>query len=143
MEMTYVLGREPEEHERLREQAGFWEAASARLLDRIGLGPGDRCLDAGCGPGATMRLMAERVGRFGEVVGVDLDGELGAQVADHPQCRFVQGDVRDAPGGPYDLVFARLLLLHADDPAALLAQLWAQVAPGGHLVVQDYDMLTA
>src|SRR5262245_361133 len=111
---TYVLGREPEEHERLREQARFFEAATARLLDKVGLGAGDRCLDAGCGPGETMRLMAERVGPTGEVVGVDLDRELGEDAvarllyAGYERCRFVHADVRDAPDGPFDLVFARL-----------------------------------
>jgi SAM-dependent methyltransferase len=149
MEMTYVLGREPDEPERLRVQAGFWEDASARLLDRIALAPGARCLDAGCGPGETMRLMAERVGPDGEVVGVDLDGALGTsamaalRAAGHRRCRFVEADVNDAPAGPFDLVYARLLLIHVEDPAATLAHLWKRVAPGGHLVVQDHDLLTA
>jgi SAM-dependent methyltransferase len=149
MDTTYVLGREPEEHDRLREQARFFEAASARLFDRVGLGPGARCLDAGCGPGETMRLMAERAGPSGEVIGVDLDRELGERAiarlvyAGFDRCRFVHADVTDAPAGPYDLVFARLLLLHADDPAATLAHLWTRVAPGGHLVVQDYDLMCA
>ena len=58
----YALGRTPEEYERLRAQARVWEAATGRLLDRVGLAPGARCLDAGCGPGETMRLMAQRVG---------------------------------------------------------------------------------
>ena len=47
----YVLGRTPAEYERLRAQARVWEAATGRLLDRVELGPGARCLDAGCGPG--------------------------------------------------------------------------------------------
>jgi SAM-dependent methyltransferase len=46
------------------------------------------------------------------------------------------------PGAPFDLVFARLLLLHVDDPVAVLRRLWDAVAPGGHLVVQDHDSRT-
>jgi len=147
----YVLGRSDAEYERLRSQAQMWEAETVRLLDRAGLTPGARCLDVGCGPGEVMRLMAECVGPEGEVLGVDVDGELGAQALamlsgnGHRNCRFAAFDVeRDPrePGGRFDLVCARLLLIHTRDPAAVLARLWEWVAPGGWLVVQDYDLLS-
>ena len=130
----------------------MWEPETARLLDRAGISPRQRCLDAGCGPGEVMRLMAERVGPDGEVVGVDVDDPLGRQAeamleaAGHPQCRFELHEVGAAdplPGAPFDLVFARLVLIHVDDPRAVLRRLWDSVAPGGALVVQDYDLLSA
>src|SRR5205814_68472 len=74
----YTLGHSPQEYERLRAQARVWEAATGRLLDQVGLAPGARCLDAGCGPGETMRLMAQRTGPAGHVLGVDSDSALGA-----------------------------------------------------------------
>ena len=147
----YALGRTPAEYERLRAQARLWEAATGRLLDQIELALGARCLDAGCGPGETMRLMAQRVGPNGHVCGIDVDEVLGAQAlaglhaAGHHQCIFAAADVEHAervPGGPFDLVFARLLLFHLADPVATLRRLWAWVAPGGHLVVQDFDLRT-
>jgi ubiquinone/menaquinone biosynthesis C-methylase UbiE len=143
----YALGHTPQEYERLRGQARVWEDATGRLLDRVGLAPQARCLDAGCGPGETMRLMAHRVGPAGEVIGIDVDAGLGALTeamlhnAGHSQCRFQSYDLTtDAPvpGEPYDLVFARLLLFHLPHRAAVLARLWDAVAPGGSLVVQDY-----
>jgi len=147
----YVLGRTPAEYERLRAQARIWEAATGRLLDQVELGPGARCLDAGCGPGETMRLLAQRVGPSGHVTGIDVDAPLGAQAlsmlraAGHHQCVFEPADVeRPTPiaGAPFDLVYARLLLFHVSDPVAVLRRLWAWVAPGGHLIVQDYDLRT-
>ncbi|WP_328460881.1 methyltransferase domain-containing protein [Actinoplanes sp. NBC_00393] len=146
----YVLGRTDAEYERLRAQARVWEQATATLLDRVGLAAGARCLDVGCGPGETMRLMAERAGPGGTVVGMDIDAAVGASAvamlhaAGHRQCTFVAGDATrdDPPAGGYDLVFARLLLLHLTEPVAALRRMWQWVAPGGHLVVQDYDMRT-
>ena len=147
----YALGRTPEEYERLRRQARVWEEATGRLLDQVGLAPGASCLDAGCGPGETMRLMALRVGPEGRVAGIDVDASLGAaalqdlQAAGHRQCTFTGHDVTAAeplPGGPYDLVFARLLLFHLPQRLDVLRRLWDAVAPGGHLVVQEYDLRT-
>lgn len=72
-----------------------------------------------------MRLMAERVGPTGRVVGIDLDGKLGSEALSvleskgHRQCSFVKGGVESLEqiaSGPFDLVFARLLLMHLDDP---------------------------
>jgi SAM-dependent methyltransferase len=145
---TYILGKTAAEHERLRAQAAIWQPATAALLDRAGIRPGARCLDVGCGPGETMRLMAERAGPAGAVVGVDVDAELGAAAvgalhgAGHRQCSFVPGDVErdDFSLGGFDVVFARLLLLHLADPVAALRRMWGWTAPGGVLVVQDYDL---
>ncbi|MEV6347633.1 methyltransferase domain-containing protein [Actinoplanes sp. NPDC051851] len=148
MTTRYGLRRTPEEYERLRAQARAWEDATARLLDRVGLSEGMSCLDAGCGPGETMRLMAERVGPAGRVLGLDADGALGEQAqemlrdAGHGQCSVTAYEIggETLPGGTYDLVFARLLLFHLPERTEVLARLWEAVAPGGTLLVQDYDL---
>lgn len=146
---TYALGHTPEEYERLRMQARVWEAPTGRLLDQIGLRPGASCLDAGCGPGETMRAMAERVGPTGRVLGIDADASLGALAlamlrnAGHRQCTFSAQDLtagQPITGAPFDLVYARLLLFHLPQRVQVLTRLWEAVAPGGHLLVQDYDL---
>lgn len=146
---NYSLRRAPEEYERLRAQARVWEAATGRLLDRIGLAEGARCLDAGCGPGETMRLMALRVGPAGRVTGIDADPALAGSAEEmlHAsglrQCTVIARPLsaaEEVPGGPYDLVFARLLLFHLPERVAVLRRLWEAVAPGGHLLIQDYDL---
>ena len=148
-QQDYALQRSALEYDRLRAQSRMWEDAAERVLERIGLRPGATCLDAGCGPGETMRLLAERVGVEGAVTGIDVDAALGA-VAERslhaegfPQVRFVGAELTgDAPvpGGQYDVVYARLLLFHLSERVAVLARLWDAVAPGGCLVVQDYDL---
>jgi SAM-dependent methyltransferase len=149
---AYALGHSPAEYERLRRQARGWETATERLLDHVGLGPGAACLDAGCGPGETMRLMAERVGSAGRVLGIDADPVLGGTTlamlrgAGHRQCAFQAHDLTAAepiPGAPFDLVYARLLLFHLPQRTEVLGRLWDAVAPGGYLLVQDYDLRSA
>lgn len=148
-EATYALGRTTQEYQRLRTQAQLWEGATERILDRVSLPPGARCLDAGCGPGETMRQLAQRVGAHGRVLGIDVDATLGGLALDrlhadgHHQCTFLAHDLVEGgpvPEGPFDLVYARLLLLHLPRRVEVLARLWDAVAPGGHLVIQDYDM---
>jgi SAM-dependent methyltransferase len=148
----YVLKRDATEYERLRAQARAWQQATERVFEQVALGPGARCLDAGCGPGHTMRLMAERVGPSGHVTGVDVDAALGDEalallLADgYGNCSFACADLESGepiPGEPFDLVYARLLVFHARDQVAMVRRLWDAVAPGGHLVLHDYDVRTA
>jgi 2-polyprenyl-3-methyl-5-hydroxy-6-metoxy-1,4-benzoquinol methylase len=145
---SYALERSRQEYERLRAQSRVWESATRRLLDQISLEPGASCLDVGCGPGETMRLMAERVGPAGRVTGVDVDAAIGSEAlamlhdGGHRQCEFRQADVTgdELPPGRFDLVYARRLLYHLPDRVAVLARLWEAVVPGGYLLVQDYDL---
>src|SRR5690349_23429733 len=99
--------------------------------------------------GETMRLMAGRTGPAGTVLGIDADSSLGAMAlatlhaAGHRQCSFQAHDLtagEPIPGAPFGLVYARLLLFHLPQRVEVLARLWDAVAPGGHLVVQDYDL---
>ena len=116
------------------------------LLRRAGLSGGMRCIDVGCGGGAVTLEMARLVAPGGTVVGVDADEVklgLARQVAAERQLgnvEFVAADVRDwdEPGG-FDVVYSRFLLQHLSDPAGLLRRMWAGVAGGGVLIVEDAD----
>jgi SAM-dependent methyltransferase len=142
---AYVLARTSDEYRRLRLQSGIWEHATAGLLDRVGIAPGARCLDVGCGPGEVMRMLAERTGQGGTVTGVDVDGAVGREALGvlratvRANVEFVEGDVHELDLPEFDVVYVRLVLMHLADPAALLRRLYDRVAPGGVLIVQDYD----
>jgi ubiquinone/menaquinone biosynthesis C-methylase UbiE len=149
--MSYLLEGTVSDHDRQRAEARAWEPATGRLFDQVELARGARCLDARCGPGETMRLMAQRVGPTGEVTGIDVDPAVGEHAieilhaAGHRHCTFAFVDLAtdDAiPGAPFDLVYARRLLMHVADPVAVVRRLWGVVARGGHLVIQDYDART-
>jgi SAM-dependent methyltransferase len=147
----YVLARTASEYERLRAQAAVWSPLTERVLASAGLTTGMSVLDAGCGPGEVMRLMAKRVGPTGSVTGVDIDAAVGAyglaqmQKADAGNFHFHAANLLDGtaiPGAPFDVVFCRFLLLHMDDPVKMVRRLAALTKPGGTLVAMDYVMDT-
>ncbi len=145
----YVLARTEAEYQRLRLQAKAWEAGTRALLTDAGAAPGWRCLDVGCGPGEAMRLIGQLTRPGGHVTGVDIDAALGAHMlaelhrSEGPDFAFIAGDATrldTVPGAPFDLVFARLLLVHLTDPVTMVRRLGALVRPGGRLVLMDYDL---
>ena len=144
----YVHARDVNEYQRLRDQALMWQRATEEVLDRVGLKPGMSCLDVGAGPGAVMRLMADRVGPQGRVTGIEIDGKLAAQaLADlraqgGAQFNLIEADVLaldTVPGAPFDLTFCRLFLMHMQDPVAALEKMSFWTKPGGVLVAQEFD----
>ena len=59
---NYLLGRAENEIVRLKRQIETLAPDSGAQLDRIGIKPGERVVDIGCGPGGVLHLLAERVG---------------------------------------------------------------------------------
>lgn len=144
----YVHARDPSEYQRLRDQAQLWQRATEEVLDRVGLTPGMSCLDVGAGPGAVMRLMANRVGPQGRVTGIDIDRQLGAQALADLRAQggahfeLIGANVLKldtVPGAPFDLTFCRLFLMHMQDPVAALEKMLFWTKPGGTLVAQEFD----
>ena len=145
---VYIMGKTSGEYARLKRQAQAWAPMTKSVLERAGIAPGMRCLDAGCGPGEVMRLMAGYVGPAGVIVGLDTDATIGAEAilalhgAGFSQCRFCHADllaIEHIDEAPFDLVFARLLFFHLRNPTEALRRLYNWVKPGGRLVIQDYD----
>lgn len=114
----------------------------ATALERLGLGPGWRCVDVGAGGGDVSVALASVVGRDGRVYAVDSDplarDEVAAAAAAHSQVIAITqaGEDLQLPE-PVDLAFCRFLLLHVVDPTAVLARMAGAVRPGGWVVVQE------
>jgi ubiquinone/menaquinone biosynthesis C-methylase UbiE len=104
------------------------------LLDLVGA----RCLEVGAGGGSIAIWLAERVGDDGGVVAVDLKP---GQIPPHRRMEILALDVtRQAlPAGPFDLVHARLTLLHVREREQVLRAMVRVVRPGGVLLVEDWD----
>ena len=132
--------------ERLRILARTLHADTSALFDRLSVGAGLRCLDAGCGGGDVTLELARRVGPRGRVIGVDLDQaklKLAHQEASEQgftNVEFRALDIRTAEADTgFDLVYARFLLTHLADPAAAIAAFGRTLRPGGLLIVEDID----
>lgn len=109
---------------------------TAEFLDAAGIAPGERCLELGAGSGAVAHWMAERVGPDGTVVAIDLDTD---HIAEHPRIEVHRHDVNDGlpVPGPFDVIHARLLLVHLRRREEIFRMLVDALAPGGRLVLGD------
>jgi arsenite methyltransferase len=120
------------------------EATTRRALELIALGPSDRLLDVGSGPG-TSALLAAR--DFGSVVaGVDYGAEAvrGAQrAADSAglcdRIGFVTGDAGDLPFGDdeFDAALCECSLSVFVDKAGAVEEMGRVLRPGGRVAISD------
>jgi SAM-dependent methyltransferase len=117
-----------------------------RLLLAAGLTSGMRCLDLGCGAGDVSLALGRLVGASGSVTGVDQDDvkvQFAREDADGERLSNVQFRASNVEqledDAEYDLVYARFLLTHLRDPAAVLRRMVRAAKPGGVIVVEDID----
>jgi SAM-dependent methyltransferase len=131
------------EARRLAYLAEVFDPPSIRVLDRLGVGPGWRCLDAGAGGGSMARALAERVAPDGTVLATDIDVRpLEASAVARLEVR-AHDIVRDPlPVAAFDLVHARGLMQHLDRRDEALANMVRATKPGGWVVVEDADWVT-
>src|SRR6478735_996313 len=117
-------------------------------LIRAGVeGAGPRWLELGAGEGAFTLALADVLGPGGEIVALDRDGGALGRLADElprrvPGVRLHtrMGDFRDElPEGPFDGLLAANSLHFVTDPADVLRRAVVRLAPGGRVVIVEYD----
>ncbi|WP_055713232.1 class I SAM-dependent methyltransferase [Streptomyces torulosus] len=114
--------------------------AYAAAVADLGLRPGDRVLDAGCGTGRALTPLWKAVGPSGVVLGADLTPamlEAAVRAGRHLDGQLLLADVAALPlrTGSLDAVFAAGLIAHLADPAGNLRELARVVRPGGTLAL--------
>jgi SAM-dependent methyltransferase len=146
----YILGSSEAERERLTRQSAAHEAEAIWLLDQIGVQPGWRAVDVGCGPLGILNLLSDRVGPMGVVVGLDNEprmielarrsvAALGLQ-----NVQLIQGEAASSglPRASFDCAHARLVLINVPNPQEVLREMAALVRPGGVVAVEDVDWIS-
>lgn len=144
---SYPIARRTGEIERLRVQAAAMEFDAGVLLDRIGVRPGWRCLDLGCGPGAMLPLLSARTGPTGRVLGLDADpvmleaARAWAETRHLANVELVEADAYRTgfPSDVFDFVHVRYLAGTAGQPGELLAEALRLARPGGVVAFQEPD----
>jgi ubiquinone/menaquinone biosynthesis C-methylase UbiE len=121
----------------------------SRVLDRIGIRPGERVLELGPGPGMFTVEAGRRAGPQGRLVAVDIQPQMIAQVEQRVrQARLtnVETYVASAYALPLaaatvDRAFLVTVLMEIPDPNRGLAELHRVLKPGGVLSITEefYD----
>ena len=130
-----------EEKARLDAQAAIWDPYTTRYVEALGIAPGWRCLEVGAGTGTMTRWLAERVSPGGSIVAADIDTTFLRDLNDHPAVEVQEFDLT-APSDiqpVFDLVYARMVLMHLPNPDTHLETLVGALKPGGWILVQDVD----
>jgi SAM-dependent methyltransferase len=118
--------------------------ATEHLAQSLGLVPGTRLLDIGCGIGGAARYFAAEHGA--QVAGIDLTEEyvaVAARLAEwvglSGQVRFVQASALDLPfeAGAFEAATLIHVGMNIADKVALFAEAARVLAPGGRIGVYD------
>ncbi|GGV00509.1 methyltransferase [Streptomyces filipinensis] len=114
--------------------------AYAAAVGELGLRPGDRVLDAGCGTGRALPPLRAAVGPSGVVLGADLTPAMlqaAARAGRNRDGRLLLADVAALPlrSASLDTVFAAGLIAHLPQPEQNLRELARVVRTGGKLAL--------
>ncbi len=130
------------ERQRLALMSQLLDPIELSYLARLGVGPGWRCLELGCGNGSISQALANLVAPAGQVVASDLDITYIADLK-KPCLEVRRIDVFNhvIEVGAYDLVVARALLHHLMPAKKALERMVTALKPGGVLLSIEPDML--
>jgi ubiquinone/menaquinone biosynthesis C-methylase UbiE len=118
------------------------------VREALAVQPGERVLDAGCGPGFYVVELLEQVGPSGAVVGVDISPQMleaaARRAAGHANAEFQQAGVTSLPAADtsFDAALSVQVLEYVPDTAAALTELHRVLRPGGRVLVWDVDWST-
>jgi len=124
--------------------AGTMRESGEALVASLGIGPGMKVLDLGCGDGTTA-VPAARLGA--DVLGVDIAtnlveaGNTRAQAAGLTNLRFQQGDATnlgDLADRTFDLVVSIFGAMFAPKPFDVAKEMVRVTRPGGRIVMGNW-----
>lgn len=123
--------------------------ASAETVDRMAamlptLNAETRILDIGAGYGGSMRRIVQRTGCQAVCLNIsetqnDTNRHKTHRAGLADKIRVVHGVFEDIPekDGSFDVVWSQDAILHSDQRAAVLGEVWRVLKPGGHFIFTD------
>ena len=122
-----------------------------QMIRDLQLKPGSLVVDAGCGPGLWIPLLASAIGPEGSIIGVDISTEAlvtaqrrNAHKWYSRQVQYKQATLEQLPmhPGTAHMIFSANVSQYLPDPVYTFAALGRYLAPGGRLVIKDIDFST-
>jgi SAM-dependent methyltransferase len=141
-ESPYLLdNRKEQAGDRFEALAAVYDPMTTGHFDRLGVGEGWRCLEVGAGGGSIVRHLSERVGPTGRVLATDIEPRFLDPLADLPNVDVCRHDVvvDPLPEEEFDLIHARLVLVHVPERLIAIHRLVQALRPGGWLLIEDGD----
>ncbi len=119
---------------------------AAKIIQALGIAPGQSVADLGTGGGALLPALSHAVGPGGTVYAQDIFDDFLAAARDRAgaaglgNVRFVKGTEKNVnlPARSIDLAITVDAYHHFDYPGDVLAGLKAALKPGGRFVIVDY-----
>jgi len=131
----------------------MWHPDTIKLLAKwIGFKHGQTVADVGCGLGYLGMMYWPFFGKRGRYYGIDISPVLTRKAARVSRTWAVQGCAVFKAGDAYDLplpddcadiVMCQTLMIHLGDPRRALAEMMRVAKPGGLVVCQESDMISA
>ncbi len=121
----------------------LYDPWTIRHLEATGIGPGWQCWEVGGGGGSIAAWLAERCGQAGQVLVTDIDPRflVESPLLAHAPIEIRRHDIGadPLPAQPFDLIHARLVLVHVPARELALERMVTALKPGGWLIVEDFD----
>jgi SAM-dependent methyltransferase len=141
----YIFAGGEEGKARLGLQSAAYRPSTLDLFSTLGVRPGWRCLDVGCGGGQVTTDLARIVAPSGLAVGVDFDDviiDLARKAAAQQgvgSVEFRVGRAEELDESGFDLAYTRLLLDVVSDPRTVLSKMAAAVVPNGVVIAEEAE----
>jgi ubiquinone/menaquinone biosynthesis C-methylase UbiE len=121
----------------------LFDAGTIRHIEERGIAKGWHCLEVGGGGGSIAAWLSDRVGPAGRVVVTDINTHfLDSLERLNLEVRRHDIVTDPLPDGAFDLIHARLVLMHLPEREAVLTRLIKALKPGGWLLDEEFDVLS-
>ncbi len=135
---------DPREAGRLEKKVNGSEVVDKYLRKHIDDLQGAKVLEAGCGPGVFLRVLANLYPGF-SITGVDISGhrieQANLKLSGLKNAVAIQADIYKLPfpDDHFDFIYSRFLFEYLQYPVAAAKELYRVCKPGGKLLLQDLD----